>query len=294
MKRLMSSAIAALLLGATSSAFAYDGFATGNVNLRAGRTSSIRSLRRSPPAPPLSIQGCTDAWEWCDVVFEDARGWVAGNYIQYEYNDQPVLLPSYGAVIGVPIVSFVIADYWGHYYRNRPFWAEHEHWYAHPYVHHSPPPAFHGPVHDWGHDHAHYDNHGYSGHGNDYHGAPHGGQDYHGPSHGSADNHVTSHNGNDYHGTPHPAPTAHPDAHATQQVSHNTPPNHGQPQGQHADTYHGPTGHTSTPGAQQAHAAPAAQQVHAAPAAQQNHTATSHDKTSSSHDKHDDKDKGHR
>ncbi len=319
MKRVMSSAIAALFLGATSSAFAYDGFATGNVNLRAGPDVEYPIVTTIPAGAPLEIQGCTDAWEWCDVVFDGARGWVAGNYIQYEYNDQPVLLPSYGAAIGVPIVSFVIADYWGHYYRNSSFWGEHDHWYSHPYVRHAPPAAFYGPVHDWGHDHAHYDHdHGYSGHGNDYHGSSHGGSDYHGQSHGNADYHATSHgadyqgasHGNDYHGAPHAAPTAHPDAHATQQVSHNTP-NYGQPQGQHADTYHAPPGHNSTPtgqqahtgpGAQQAHAAPVAQQVHAAPVAQQAHAApatqqnhsSSHDKSSSSHDKDKDKDKGHR
>jgi len=301
----MSRAIAALLLGATSSAFAYDGFATGNVNLRAGPDIEYPIVTTIPAGAPLSIQGCTDAWEWCDVIFADTRGWVAGNYIQYEYNDQPVLLSGYGAAIGVPIVSFVIADYWGHYYRNRPFWAEHEHWYAHPYVRHAPPAAFHGPVHDWGHD---YHAHGYSGHGGDYHDSHHGGGDYHdahngggdyhGSSHGSADYHATSgaayspsHGGTEYHGTQHAPTTAHTDTHATQQVSHNVQ-NGQQPQGQHADAYHGPTGHTTTSAAQQVHAAPAAQQVHAAPAAQHG-SSSSHEK-SSSHDKHDDKDHGHR
>ena len=179
MKRLISSAIAAVLLSATASAFAYDGFATDTVNLRAGPDIDYPVVTVIPPGAPLSIQGCTNGYEWCDVIFDDTRGWVAGSYVQYEYNDQPVLLSGYGSRIGVPIVSFVIGDYWGSYYRNRPFWVERDRWYSRPYVHHEVP-VYRGEFHDWGHDRGHYNGgydrdggynrNGYAGHGGGYNG----------------------------------------------------------------------------------------------------------------------------
>jgi uncharacterized protein YraI len=291
MKRLISSAIAALLLGATSSAFAYDGFATGNVNLRAGPDIDYPVVTTVPAGDELAVQGCTDGWEWCDVVYGDARGWVAGNYIQYEYNDQPVLLSGYGAAIGVPIVGFVIADYWGHYYRNRPFWVEHDRWYARPYIRRAPPPAFRGPVHDWGHDHAHFGGdhgHGYSGHGPENHGGSHGGPEFHGGSHGGPENHGGPHAGPENHGAPHGGP----ENHGASQVSHGGPQNHGpQPQGHNGPQQQGhngpqPQGHSGGPAqhgpSPQGHAAPAAQ--HAAP--QHSAPAASHDKGSHDKDHH--------
>ena len=311
MKRLMSSAIAALLLGATSSAFAYDGFATGNVNLRAGPDLDYPVVTTIPAGEELSIQGCTDGWEWCDVVYGDDRGWVAGNYIQYEYNDQPVLLSSYGGAIGVPIVSFVIGDYWGHYYRSRPFWGERDRWYSRPYIRRAPPPAFRGDVHDWGHDHYHggYDHgHGYSGHGPEYHGGSHGAAEFHGSEHGGShgeaefhgSEHGGSHGGQEYHGVAHgSAPEYHggshgaAENHAVSHVDHGSQPVvHGgqQPQGYNGggsnhDSYHGPAGHNTS--APQVHAVQ--QQQHAAP--QQHSESHSSGEKGSSHDH--DKDHGH-
>jgi uncharacterized protein YraI len=240
MKRVISSVAAMLLLGTTASAMAYDGFATGNVNLRAGPDIDYPVVTVIPVGAALSIQGCTEAWEWCDVYFAGMRGWVAGNYIQYEYNDRPVLLSGYGAAIGIPIVSFVITDYWGHYYRNRPFWVERERWYGHPYVRRAPPPAFRGEVHDWSRDHAGY---GYG------HGYGHA-EEYHSPR-------------PEYRGAPHA------DYHATQQVSHPAYNQGYQPQ-VHADSYR------STP---QVHPAQAPSVQYAAPQQTNSHGnhSSSHD-----------------
>jgi hypothetical protein len=70
---------------------------------------------------------------------DGSRGWIAGNFIQYEYQDGPVLLPEYGAQIGIPIVSFVIGSYWGNYYRDRPFYRDRDDWYRRPMPHRPPP-----------------------------------------------------------------------------------------------------------------------------------------------------------
>lgn len=127
-------------------ALAADGYATGNVNLRAGPDSSYPLIETIPAGAPLDVQGCTSGWEWCDVIFQGDRGWIAGNFIQYDYDNQYVLAPQYGAQIGIPIVSFVIGTYWDSYYRNRPFYRQRARWYAHPMPRRPPPPPMRHPM----------------------------------------------------------------------------------------------------------------------------------------------------
>jgi uncharacterized protein YraI len=150
MKRLTRFALASLSATSLSLAFpvlaqAADGFVTGNVTLRAGPDLDYPLIDEIPAGTEVSVQGCTDGWEWCDVIVFGDRGWIAGNYIEYEYEDQPVLLPEYGPRIGIPIVTFVIGDYWDHYYRSRPFYRERDRWYGRPISRRPPPPPMSHP-----------------------------------------------------------------------------------------------------------------------------------------------------
>jgi len=159
------------LLALPALALAADGYTTGNVNLRAGPDSGYPLIDTIPAGAPLDIQGCTSGWEWCDVIFQGERGWVAGNFIQYDYNNQYVLVPQYGMQIGIPIVSFVISSYWDSYYRNRPFYRERTRWYARPVPRRPPPPPMHRPAPP---------QHGNPPHGNPSHGNPSHGNPAHG------------------------------------------------------------------------------------------------------------------
>jgi uncharacterized protein YraI len=150
MKRLTRLALASLSLASLSLAFpalaqAADAYVTGNVYLRAGPDPDYPLIDQIPAGTEVSVQGCTDGWEWCDVIVFGDRGWVAGNYIEYEYQDQPVLVPEYGAQIGIPIITFVIGDYWDHYYRSRPFYRERDRWYSRPISRRPPPPPMSHP-----------------------------------------------------------------------------------------------------------------------------------------------------
>ena len=150
MKRLARSTLAVLSLAAASLAFpvlahAADGYVTGNVNLRAGPDPGYPLIDLIPAGTEVDVLGCTDGWEWCDVIAYGNRGWVAGNYVEYFYQDRPVLLPAYGAQIGIPIITFVISTYWDSHYRGRPFYRERERWYHRPVVRRPPPPPIRHP-----------------------------------------------------------------------------------------------------------------------------------------------------
>lgn len=136
----------ALLLAVPVMAVAADGYVTGNVNLRAGPDVGYPVISVLPAGTPVAVQGCTQDWGWCDVIAYNDRGWMAGNFIQYDYDNQPVLLPQYGAQIGIPIVSFVISTYWDDYYRDRPFYRDRDRWYSRPMPWRPPPPPLGRPL----------------------------------------------------------------------------------------------------------------------------------------------------
>lgn len=146
MKRKLWWSLAALCLAAPVAAFASEGYVVDNVNLRAGPDQSYPLVDQMPAGTAIDVQGCTEGWEWCDVINEGdgARGWIAGNYIQYQYQDQQVFVSDYGAQIGIPIVAFSVGTYWDRYYRNRPFYGDRGRWYHQPYVRRGPPPPPHG------------------------------------------------------------------------------------------------------------------------------------------------------
>jgi uncharacterized protein YraI len=117
-----------LSLFAITPAFAADGYVTGNVNLRAGPDTSYPSVVMLPAGTEVAISGCVDGWSWCDVTAGNDRGWMAGSFLQEEYQGRRVLVPEYGVRIGIPVVSFVFGTYWDDNYRNRSWYGNRQHW----------------------------------------------------------------------------------------------------------------------------------------------------------------------
>ncbi|SCX74448.1 SH3 domain-containing protein [Variovorax sp. EL159] len=128
--------IGALALVLPLAASAQQAFTRGAVNLRAGPSGDYPLVARLGPGQPLEVVGCVNGYSWCDVVLPDGgRGWVWARNLDYAYQEQRVPLATYGAVIGVPIVSFVIGSYWADYYRDRPWYGDRRWWGNRP-----PPP----------------------------------------------------------------------------------------------------------------------------------------------------------
>ena len=98
------------------------------VNLRAGPDTDYPVVAVLPAGFSIAVQGCLPEYTWCDVVAGHSRGWMHAGYINYYYQNRYVPLQNYGAVLGIGALAFVLSDYWGDHYRDRPWYGERRHW----------------------------------------------------------------------------------------------------------------------------------------------------------------------
>lgn len=160
---LAAAAPLALAMSTAVHAQSADGYLNDDTVLRAGPAPEYPEIEGLPYGTYVSVQGCTSGWEWCDVASDQGDwGWVPGDYIDYVYEGEPVVVTEYGPRIGIPIVTFSITSYWDTHYRDRPFYRERESWFhrdipsrAPPRPHHAtnrkPPPPPPGGWHHGGH-----------------------------------------------------------------------------------------------------------------------------------------------
>jgi uncharacterized protein YraI len=141
--KMLLVAVLAVLAGALPlAAAAQQAHSIQWVNLRAGPARDYPLVASLGPGTPLSIQGCTPGFRWCDVIApDDTRGWVYAGNLAYPYEnvDRPIV--SYGATIGLPIVTFMLGSYWGEHYRGRPWYRDRDRW-----AHRPPPVAVRPPI----------------------------------------------------------------------------------------------------------------------------------------------------
>jgi uncharacterized protein YraI len=136
------------VLAVPATARNYDAYIVSGASLVAGPGADYPSVADLSPGEPVQVHGCLEGFTWCDVSFQGYRGWFDGRLLAYPYNGVRVTLRGFGAQIGLPVVAFSVEDYWGRYYRDRPFFRDRARW-----VREVPVPAaerVHGPVREHG------------------------------------------------------------------------------------------------------------------------------------------------
>jgi len=109
-------------------AHATEGYVVADISLQAGPDSEYPSITELPAGTAVTIQGCIDDWSWCDVISGNDRGWVAGSFLEEDYDNRRVYVADYGPRIGIPVVTFSLGLYWDQHYHNRPWYGERQRW----------------------------------------------------------------------------------------------------------------------------------------------------------------------
>jgi len=128
MRKLLTVALASVLLAIPIATSAQDAFTTRSVNVRAGPDTSYPAIATLGGGAPVQVMGCLDDWSWCDVGFEDNRGWVYAPYLSYVYQGARVPFYTYAPSFGIPIIGFSVGSYWDRYYRGRPWYGRRDYW----------------------------------------------------------------------------------------------------------------------------------------------------------------------
>ncbi|MBO9645844.1 MAG: SH3 domain-containing protein [Pseudacidovorax sp.] len=140
----LKQGIVAGMLALPIAALAQQAFTRAGVTLMAGPGNSYPIVAQLGQGQPVDVMGCTQGYGWCDVILPDGlRGWLFAGVLEYPYQGAPVPLPGYGAIIGVPIITFSLGNYWGRYYRDRPWYGEPRWWGGRPPP--PPPPGWRPP-----------------------------------------------------------------------------------------------------------------------------------------------------
>ncbi len=81
-----SVALLVLLSGLlfSASAFAANGYATANVNMRTGPSVYYPRITVIPAGSPVTIYHCTQALRWCNLRWRAYRGWVFARYLEFD------------------------------------------------------------------------------------------------------------------------------------------------------------------------------------------------------------------
>lgn len=135
MKRILILGGLAVSLVALPALAQETAYTTSMVTLQSGPAPDYPAVGTFGANTPVTLYGCLDGYYWCDVSYQDARGWVDGQALAFPYEDRRVPVAVYGPELSLPVVTFSFGNYWQDHYRGRPFFAERER-----FEHHAPPP----------------------------------------------------------------------------------------------------------------------------------------------------------
>lgn len=109
-------------------AHAERAYTTSNLSMRAGPGRDYPRIARLPSNVRVNLLGCLNRYDWCDVTYRGARGWVNGDALAIRYDDRRVRVFEYGPHIRLPIITFSFDSYWDNHYNRRPFYNDRDVW----------------------------------------------------------------------------------------------------------------------------------------------------------------------
>ena len=111
------------LLVAPSLAQAAQGFIVAATDLRAGPDDQFPPVDQMQAGAEVEVFGCLQGNIWCDVAFQQDRGWVSGQDLEVVYQSQRVKAVEVQVEV-VPLVTFEVATYWDRHYHDKPFFKD--------------------------------------------------------------------------------------------------------------------------------------------------------------------------
>jgi uncharacterized protein YraI len=141
MRMLSCLMLGTCLLALSAVASGQQAVTTEPVSVYAGPDDSYPQVAQLDSGAPVRVMGCLSDWSWCDVTFEDSRGWLYSPDLTYDYQDSYVPLYAYAPGLGIPVVQFTIGEYWDRYYHGRPWYAQRNEWEQRGPAHHRHPPG---------------------------------------------------------------------------------------------------------------------------------------------------------
>ena len=130
-RKLLATSLALAFSALPLAASAAPAYVLSGTQIFAGPGDDYPVVAQLGPGINVNVNGCISDYSWCDVSFGGNRGWVYASDLGYQYRNGRVPIAEYGPSLSLPIISFSLGDYWGRYYRSRPFYHERNTWERH-------------------------------------------------------------------------------------------------------------------------------------------------------------------
>jgi uncharacterized protein YraI len=113
-----------------------------SVHLRAGPSTFYPSVAMLLSGQFVTVFGCEQDFNWCDVQAGMNRGWVDAFFLQVPSPTGPVPVATGGLSLGITVSPFVLNTYWNTWYVGRPWMARRPFYYSYwtRFPHGRPPP----------------------------------------------------------------------------------------------------------------------------------------------------------
>lgn len=123
-KILRAAALAGGLLVPGVAAAAVSAIVTTDLNIRTGPGVNYQDFGTIPAGGHVTVYGCANGYNWCDVGWSGTRGWVSSNFLAYRQGGYDGSIGSIGISIGVPVIGFDPYVYHDRYYTRSPWYNE--------------------------------------------------------------------------------------------------------------------------------------------------------------------------